>query len=200
MSFLQTKEWTDFQKSLGREVFEYRQNYISAWVIKHRLPFGRSYLYIPHGPEMDLNAMTGGFKNPVSSFIAWLRQLARRKKAIFVKAEPLADNITQLLIQYGFKKSKKEIQPGKTVVIDLTQSEDELLAAMHHKTRYNIKVAERHGVTVGESEDIEAFWKLMKKTTAREKFSSHPREYYQKLLGELQGDVLYTKLFVARGG
>ncbi len=123
-SFLQSKEWTEFQKSLGREVFEYEKEGISAKIIKHDLPLGKSYLYIPYGPEMDFNQMTGGFKNLVVNFVKWLREEAKKRKSIFVKVEPLVDSVAQALAESRFKKSKKEIQPSKTVIINLEQSED----------------------------------------------------------------------------
>ena len=143
--------------------------------------------------------MTGGFKNPTTGFVSWLRTLAHQNKTIFVKAEPLADNIAQLLVGEGkFRKSKKEIQPAKTVVIDLGKAELDLLGIMHHKTRYNIKVAEKHGITVGESTDGEVFWQLMNETTKRDKFSSHPKNYYSKLLEQIHDGGIYTKLFIAK--
>lgn len=205
-SFLQSKNWLDFQKFLGREVFEYEKDGISAKIIKHELLFGKSYLYIPHGPEIDFQPMTGGIKNPIKDFVGWLKQIAKTNRAIFVKIEPLSDQTAQIFAENGFKKSKKEIQPSKTVVIDLTKSEDELLDAMHYKTRYNIRVAEKHGVEIGESGDTEAFWDLMRKTTARDKFSSHPKDYYFKLLNffkslnfeTLERGEILTKLFLAK--
>src|SRR3989344_8871194 len=128
--FMQSKEWAEFQKSLGREVFEYDKEGITAGIIKHKLPLGKNYLYIPHGPEMDFNQMTGGFKNPVANFVKWLRELGKTHKAIFVKVEPLVDSVAQALVEAGFRKSKKEIQPSKTVIINLEQSEDDLLSRM----------------------------------------------------------------------
>jgi len=184
----------EFQESLGREVFEYDKEGISAKIIKYRLPFKKSYLYIPHGPVMDFNAMTGGLKNPVSNFVAWLKDLGKEHKSIFVKAEPLIDSVAQALAGKKWKRSKKEIQPSKTVVVDLSKSEDELLGAMHHKTRYNIGVADRRGVLVNDSGDVESFVKLMKKTAKRDKFNPHPAEYYKKLC---DFDGLKTKLYVA---
>ena len=180
-----------FQRSLGREVFEYEKEGITAKIIKHDLPLGKNYLYIPNGPEMDFNQMTGGLKNPVANFVKWLRELGKNEKSIFIKAEPVVDSVAQALAEHGWKKSKKEIQPGRTVVIDLIQDDNELpavslsnlLGRMHHKTRYNIKVAEGHGVKVLESNDVDLFLKLLKKTTKRDKFSSHPDNYYRKLLG-----------------
>lgn len=215
-SFLQSNEWVEFQRSLGREVFEYEKEGISAKVIKHNLPLKKSYLYIPYGPEMDFNQMMGGFKNPVANFVRWLRELGRQEKAIFIKTEPFIDSVAQALVgggkfsagggpAFGWKKSKKEIQPSKTVIIDLSQSEEELpavslsnlLSRMHRKTRYNIGVAEKHGVVMDEGDDIDAFLKLLKKTTKRDKFSPHSAEYYKKLFG-FSG--LQTKLYFAKHG
>jgi peptidoglycan pentaglycine glycine transferase (the first glycine) len=193
-NFLQSKEWADFQRSLGREVFEYEKEGISAKIIKHDLPFGKNYLYIPHGPEIDFNQMTGGFNNPVVNFVKYLRDLGQKEKVIFVKAEPLIDSVAQALVGHRFKKSKKEIQPSKTVVVDLEGNDNELLGRMHHKTRYNIKVAEGHGVSVNESHDVDLFLKLLKKTAKRDKFSVHTDDYYRRLLG---APGLGMRLFLA---
>ena len=198
-SFLQTKEWANFQRSLGREVFEYERNGVSAKIIKHDLPLRKNYLYIPHGPEMDFNAMTGGFKGPTRNFIDYLLNLGLQEKSIFVKAEPLTGNVAQMLVEAGFKRANKEVQPSKTVVINIQEGDINLLAAMHHKTRYNIKVAENHGVTVEESRDTATFWRLLKKTTARDEFSSHPKDYYGKLLNfDWGSDGPKVKLFLAK--
>ena len=197
--FLQTKEWANFQRSLGREVFEYEKNGVSAKIIKHDLPLGRNYLYIPHGPEMDFNTMMGGFKGPTRSFIDYLLNLGLQEKSIFLKAEPLTGNVAQMLVGVGFKRVNKEVQPSKTVLINIQESDINLLSAMHHKTRYNIKVAENHGATVEESKDTATFWRLLKKTTARDEFSSHPKDYYEKLLNFNWGnDGPKVKLFLAK--
>ncbi|MEK7583276.1 MAG: peptidoglycan bridge formation glycyltransferase FemA/FemB family protein [Patescibacteria group bacterium] len=174
-SFLQSQDWMDFQKSLGRKVFEVA----GAKVIQHDLPLGKNYLYIPYGPELVSHQFAGE-----------LRQLAREQGSIFVKAEPMQDDVAQQLVATGFQKSNKNIQPQKTVVIDLTKTEDELLDAMHHKTRYNIRVAEKHGIHVARSMKHEIFWELMQKTSARDKFSSYPKSYYEKLMN-------YTELWIA---
>jgi len=198
-SFLQTNEWANFQRSLGREVFEYEKNGVSAKIIRHSLPFGKNYLYIPHGPEMDFNTMVGGFKSPTRGFVDYLLGLSRQEKSIFVKAEPLTGNVAQILVEAGFKRARKEIQPSKTVIVDIQESDINLLAAMHYKTRYNIKVAENHGVIVDESRDTATFWRLLQKTTTRDEFSSHPKSYYEKLLNFDWGDDgPKVKLFLAK--
>lgn len=198
-SFLQTNQWTEFQRSLGREVFEYERNGVSAKIIKHDLPLGKHYLYIPHGPEMDFNAVLGGFKSPTRGFVDFLFGLGQQERSIFIKAEPLTGNVAQTLVEAGFQRGRKEVQPAKTVIINIQESDINLLAAMHHKTRYNIKVAESHGVTVDESKDMATFWRLLKKTTTRDEFSSHPKDYYEKLLNfDWGNDGPKVRLFLAK--
>lgn len=197
-SFLQSPNWLEFQKSLGRKVFIYDQDGIKAGVIKLPLLFSKNYLYLPHGPEMDFNAMRGGEKNPVWNFLHWLKDLARKEKAIFSKAEPLNDHVAQTLAERKFKKSQKEIQPAKTVQMDLTLSPDDWLDKMHHKTRYNIGMAEKRRVVIQESDDSDVFWKLLQKTAKRDGFFLHPKDYYRKLLSFFQkDDQIKVKLFLA---
>jgi lipid II:glycine glycyltransferase (peptidoglycan interpeptide bridge formation enzyme) len=147
---------------------------------------------------MDFNAMIGGFKTPIRNFVDYLAELGRKGGSIFVKAEPLTGNVAQTLVDFGFKKVQKEIQPSKTVVIDVQKKDVDLLGAMHYKTRYNIKVAQSRGVSVEESKDIATFWHLLKKTTTRNEFSGHPRSYYEKLLNFDWGEGIEVKLFLAK--
>ena len=85
----------------------------------------------------------------------------------------------------------KTVQPRDTLLVELMPTEEALLADMHPKTRYNIRVAAKHGVAVREAEyanahlfdhDIDLFWKLMAETTERDGFRPHPKSYYAKLL------------------
>ncbi len=171
-SFLQSQSWMEFQKSLEREVFEVGD----IKIIKRELPFGKNYLYIPYGPSSPMT----------DDELRMIKEVAKRENSIFIKAEPIHDDIAKQLVRLGFVKSFKNIQPNKTVILDLNQSEDELLGGFRHKTRYNIRVAERHRVVVEKiqnpNDKFQNFWELMKKTTARDQFSPHPKEYYEKLL------------------
>lgn len=74
----------------------------------------------------------------------------------------------------------RAMNPATTIVLDLAKSEEALLAAMHQKTRYNIKLAAKHGVTVREgsgSQDLETFIRLTKETAARDRFQPHEEDY-----------------------
>ncbi|MCR4578779.1 MAG: peptidoglycan bridge formation glycyltransferase FemA/FemB family protein [Treponema sp.] len=109
------------------------------------------------------------------------------------------------------RKNKVDIQPPDTSLVDLTASEEEILARMHQKWRYNIRLSQKKGVIVKKyegdsvdlSEKIDIFYKLTKETNARDGNSSHSKEYYQDLimgsaaLREKNLDVPLIRLYIA---
>ncbi|MDP2647944.1 MAG: peptidoglycan bridge formation glycyltransferase FemA/FemB family protein [Candidatus Yanofskybacteria bacterium] len=190
-SFLQTNEWLEFQQTLGREAWHIDDGGVIANVIKHEVGLGKSYLYIPHGPVLSGNF--DGFPN----FISSLKRLARETGAFFIKAEPIDDKVAQTMADVGFRPSSKYIQPSKTVIADLSFSELELLSRMHHKTRYNINLATKKNLSLGESDDMEIFWQLLERTAAHDKFFAHPKEYYRQLAEFFKtGKEIKTRLFL----
>lgn len=111
-------------------------------------------------------------------------QLCRLERAIFLQVEP---DCFEPCRQFpydewlkGFTKEEKTIQPRRTSLIDLTRSDEEILASMKQKTRYNIRLAEKKGLGVTLSEDIQTFHQISKITAERDGFFVHAREYYQK--------------------
>lgn len=202
-SFLQTQDWLNFQKHIGRKTWrfvypEHSQGndvHIAANIIQHDLPFGKNYLYVPHGPEIFLGEIRSGLKNEVDNFFKYLKNLGKENKSIFVKIEPLADVVTEIIYRKILKHSKKTIQPKRTVLVDLNLPEAGLLEQMHHKTRYNIRLAEKKGLKLEESKNIKEFWKLLKKTAKNDNFSTHNYEYYEKLIEFFTDDKeLKTKM------
>ncbi|MBU4331855.1 peptidoglycan bridge formation glycyltransferase FemA/FemB family protein [Candidatus Parcubacteria bacterium] len=199
--FLQSYEWGEFQKSMGRKVWrlgtEQDGKLIdTAQVIKHDLPLGKSYLYMPRV-----------VMSHEESVIRELEKIAKQENSIFLKIEP----VNQLSIinlpagRQGYQLSiAKPIQPQTTLYLDLTHSEQEILSSLRQKTRYNIRLAEKRGVTVKESNNINEFFKLNRETSKRDKFKSHPDKYYQKMyniLGNYQLSIINyqcrLKLFTA---
>ena len=96
----------------------------------------------------------------------------------------------------------RPLQPQKTSVLYLGKSEDDLRSAMHEKMRYNIRLAERKGVEVKISipgsgaRDFESFWRLMQETTHRDRFHTHGKSYYKKLL-DVRSGTFSNELFFA---
>src|SRR3989338_9654664 len=161
-SFLQTKDWLDFQKHVGHKTWRFDDGKIRANIIQYKIPFGKNYLYVPHGPEISFGEIQSGLKNEIDNFLKYLKDLGKENKSIFVKMEPLDDVVMEVIYRKGLKHSKKSIQPTRTVLVDLNLPEEELLDRMHHKTRYNIRLAEKHGLQAEDSNDVETFWKLLK--------------------------------------
>ena len=157
--FLQTIEWLGFQRHLGRKVWRLDDGFIKANIIRHDVRFGQNYLYIPYGPELNLDLARDGLKNEILHFSRYLRQLAHQENSMFVKIEPMHDMVIELLLRNGmkFRHTSRHIQPQRSVIADLTLSPDELLDKLHHKHRYNINLAQRKGVTIEESQDADIF-------------------------------------------
>lgn len=75
------------------------------------------------------------------------------------------------------------------ILLDLQPEENDLLANMHKKHRYNIKVAQKEGVTVKRAvdmSDFDNFYRLLAETAVRQKYFIHPKGYYEKLWKRLQ--------------
>jgi len=181
-SFLQSKEWLNFQSSLGRKVWQID----GIIVIKHNLPFEKSYLYAPR--------CNRGFLS--ETFLEKIKEIAKQENSIFLKIEPAEEAGAIDLGKYGFVKAHN-IQPIKTLILDISKPEQELLNQMHYKTRYNIKLAEKRvkaQISKLKSQNFNDFWKLIQETIKRGKFRSHPKEYYQKML-EIPGLELFVTEF-----
>lgn len=166
-SFLQSDEWADFQKSLGRKVWRVDD----VLIIKHDLPLNKNYLYSPHCEGEFLSKF----------FLEKVKAIARKENSIFFKIEPI-DIDKNLLKKFKFKKSTT-IQFQKTLILDITRLEQELLKQMHHKTRYNINLAERKEIKIKKDKSkFENFWNLLKHTAKKADFHTHLKEHYKKML------------------
>ena len=104
------------------------------------------------------------------------------------------------LTRRGWRPSGEQIQYRNTVVTDLTPSEDELLAAMKPKWRYNIRLAERRGVVVrdGTAADLPTFYAMYAETGGRDGFLVRPFDYYrtiwERFLADGLGHVLLAEV------
>ena len=170
---LQTAAWGDFKAGFGWRPVRLLTGEAGAQILFRRLPLGFSFAYIPKGP---LGANWGALWPEID-------RVCRQQQAIFLKVEPDAwegDFQSNLEQQPGFMPSKP-VQPKRTVLVDLQGGEQDWLARMKQKTRYNIRLAERKGVTVRFSQDITAFHHMMQVTGARDGFGVHSLTYYQQV-------------------
>lgn len=108
----------------------------------------------------------------------------------------------------GVRKAADDIQPASTVVVDLRPGEDGILAAMKPKTRYNVRLAAKKGVTVEEGTvaDLPAWYELYRETSARDRIAIHSLPYYRGLFetaaarAAAGGAAPAVKLLLAKAG
>ena len=169
---LQSPAWGEFRASMGIDMVR-----LHDWQLTfHKIPYTPWTIgYFPKGPM------------PTAAMLAELATLGRQKHAIFIQLEPNTTDLRSTPIRsgskiYDLKSSHHPLFTKYTFILDLTKSEDELLTAMHPKTRYNIKVAQKHGVVV--TEDDAAFSEylaLTKETTERQGFYAHNERYHRTM-------------------
>lgn len=188
--FLQSWEWGEFQEKMGLNVFrlglQNKENKIifAISIIKKKLPLRQSYFY---APRIEVKCLS--LENLNFLFLE-LKKIAQKEKAIFFRFEPRSESLE---LKNFIIKPSKDIQPKRTIILDLQKTEEELLKDMHQKTRYNIRLAKRKEVEIVEATDFEEFWKLMNTTKTRNSFRLHSKGYYQKML-----EIGFIKLFFAK--
>jgi lipid II:glycine glycyltransferase (peptidoglycan interpeptide bridge formation enzyme) len=155
-----------------------------------------SILYSPKGPLLDWTneALRTRVLNDVQEF-------ARKQGAIFFKMDPdvvlgtgvplgkddWVDNSGQAVLadlqRRGWRYSSDQIQFKNTVLIDLQPSAEEILSRMKQKTRYNIRLAEKKGVTlrIGTQEDFSLLYKMYAETSVRDGFVIRDEGYYKSV-------------------
>ncbi len=215
--FLQSSEWQKFQESVGRKTYHLSHDGFWANIIEHKLPIVGKYFYVPRGPVAEIR------NSKIKKGIEELIDLARKEKVGWVRVDPATDDIAEEIKNIvgnknfcSVRKAPHDMQPKEVFVIDITKSEEEILAQMKSKTRYNIKLAEKRGVFVKaisnfkfqisnqiqNSNDqnqnekyIAEFLRLVKVTAKRDGIVSHPESHYRKMLEIIPSENL--KLYVA---
>jgi peptidoglycan pentaglycine glycine transferase (the first glycine) len=174
----------------------------AALILQREIPIAGfaarlSVMYVPKGPLLR----DWADKDLRERVVADLQQLARQRRAIFIKMDPdiptgrgvpgeedaeedpLGERIRQEWLAKGWRYSDEQIQFRNTFLVDLRASEEELLARMKQKTRYNIRYAGRKGVIVreGDPADFDLLYRMYAKTSERGGFVIRSEDYYDTL-------------------
>ncbi len=171
-SLWQHPSWDSFQQSIGRRTWRFENAGARAVVIKHQLPFNLCWFEIPRGPLFE-------DQESLQKLLEDIRHAAESENAVFIRMSSYVD------LPLNLPNTPFDHHPGTSLTIDLSQSEEEILAQMKPKGRYNIRVADKHHIKVEASSDIEEFYHLLKKTGSRDGFGIHDEKYYQNMLGAL---------------
>lgn len=187
---LQSWEWGEFRKKTGIEVIRlgrYKGVKLAetAQLTIHSIPF--TSWTIGYLPKCNI---------PSEKMLEELVNIGKKHRCIFIKLEPhvsisnspFSPAISGIPLrrdilnsQFSICYSPHPLFTKYTFLLDLTKSEEELLKNMHHKTRYNIRVAQKHKVKVvvdNSRKAFEEYLKLLWQTTKRQKFFAHDQRYH----------------------
>ncbi|HRN95959.1 MAG TPA: peptidoglycan bridge formation glycyltransferase FemA/FemB family protein [Candidatus Levybacteria bacterium] len=175
---LQAYEWGEFRKKTGvtvlRKGLEKDGTVTEVFTLTiHPIP--KTPYTIGYLPKGTL---------PTKQLLEALTILGREHNCVFIQLEPnisKTESSKSKIENLGLFPSHHPLFTRFTFVLDLSKSEEELLAQMHQKTRYNIKVATKKGVVVQEDNSTHAFkeyLRLTDETTKRQKFYAHTSSYH----------------------
>lgn len=150
-----------------------------AQVMVQRVPLGFSVAYVPRGP---IGSWLEG--EAPSLLFGEMHRIARRERVVFTRMEPpLLDSepARAALARHGFRPTDAMNFPRATLILDLATDLDAILAGLHRKARYNIRLAQRRGVEchVAGPEDLPAFQQLMAETAERCGIEEQSVDYYR---------------------
>ncbi len=191
MQFPQSWVWGEFRKSLGFPVQRFALlDKESRWIMavqgEYRPKrFGLGYWFTPRGPQFHPRVTDEERKEYLEIFLRELYGKNQIPKSLFWRMEPIVYPKSTFRVLPPRMNRTQAMNPICTAILDLSKSEAELLANMHQKTRYNIKVAAKHNATTritNHPKDVDQFIKLMDETAGRDGFVQHDSAYLSKTL------------------
>ncbi len=206
-SLWQSLEWGKYQQALGKEVRIYTneerkmksEKYdMTALVVIDRTVGGYATWDIPRGP-LASEKLTVNSEKYTEEFVQEIVDEAKKDKCLALYVSP--PSLFTLHSSF-FISSPRHIQPQASRIIDLTQSEDDILAQMHPKGRYNISLARKHGIIVESfgsngppEQSIDSFYALLQGTGDRDGFRIFQKSHYKRFLADLKGSFLLMAMY-----
>lgn len=210
--FLQDWDWGEFQKHLGKKivrvvVLEGESIILSAQLIINEFK-GKQYLFAPYGPVVNSAA-----ENKLEVLNYFFEALSKKyPEQVFIRFEP----------QFDFETDNKKVRrsidldPHKTLVLDLQKDLETLQKEMHPKTRYNIKIADKRNVQISVQNKFSPEEKeIFDQTSSRAGVRFQGAEYFSEILnffseenkaggnieallyrGEVDGQVIAANLMI----
>ena len=201
--FLQSPEWAKLKSEWKNEVVLSEDKdgniKVAMSILIRKLPYiNSSIMYSPRGPVCDIHD-----KETFQDLVNGAKELAKKYNAFILRVDPdIPDNdeeFKKIAQEVGFKLKEnvkdfsEVIQPRYVFRLNVKdKTEEELLKSFHEKTRYNIRLAGRKGVTIrdGNREDLKDFYKIMQETGNRDNFLIRPLEYFEKMYDCMGKDYL----------
>ncbi len=223
---LQSWEWGEAKSKFGWEMTpltwgkDAAQPDAMAMLLKRRVRPARIFpelnvCYIPRGPILNWTN-----KSLVRAVLGDLERIGKEKGTILVKMDPEVilgegapgamdvkrnENGEAIAKELQLRKwifSNSQIQYKNTAWLDLSGSEEEWLKRMKPKTRYNLRLSEKKGVTIrkGDLKDLHLLYKMYAETSVRDAFTIRNENYYQSVWGLFISKKMALPLIAEYGG
>ena len=192
-NFQQSLEWGEVKTSWMKEVIlaEDEKGNIrgSLCVMIRKIPIFGNIMYSSRGPICDVHD-----ENVIQDLTKGASELAKKYKAFVLRIEPdvlkTDEKFREIMESNGYqikddsKDFKDEIQPRFVFRLNINgKTEDEVFAGFHSKTRYNIRLAKKKGVTIreGTKADLKDFHSIRVETGKRDGFIIRSLAYFEKM-------------------
>lgn len=205
-SLMQSMNWADVKKGWESEYVYLEENgkIVMAMSLIIRKAIGKwSIMYAPRGPVGDVYDI-----DKVKKLMEDIDVVAKKHNAFLLRFDPekeYNENLEKLYKDNGFyvrnRKCNKNdlIQPRYNMILNIAgKTEDEVFKGYSEKTRYNVRLAKRKGVTVRYSRDIKdlkTFYDLYITTGIRDKIASRPYDYFERMLNTF--DEKHMRIYIA---
>ena len=179
-TFLQTEKFGKFREKLGEKniilgIFADEKLVGVAQVQKIMARRG-TFLHVAHGPLI----FAGFLGEALPFFLQEIKKIGRKEQCDFVRVSPLlAEETKSAFFREKFRDAPIHINPDRTWVLDLRQTEEAILKNMKKSNRYEINRIERSGIEIvqGNSrENLDIFWNLHLETVKRQGFTPFSRK------------------------
>ncbi|MCL2519414.1 MAG: peptidoglycan bridge formation glycyltransferase FemA/FemB family protein [Spirochaetaceae bacterium] len=194
-NFLQTPFWQQFKGKFGWQGKTFTAAYdnlnFSFLVLNRQIGrlFNFIYLPLPNFTPITTNH---------SHFLKELSKLLKKyyRNPLIIRYDLTWEN--NIILTNPLRKAIMPVQPPDTVIINLQQSNEELLKNMHKKTRYNVGLAAKKGVTIRQDNNqIEQWYTMYQETAQRDGIAIHSYNYYQTFLQLAKENGLEARLYLA---
>lgn len=194
-NFLHSWYWGELHKNLNRQVDRtgfYDDEKLVGVMLSIVEPAKRGrYLTVPGGPIIDWRN-----SNLISKFASQIKKIAKDRSCVFVRVRPqlISDEFSKNMFKNnGFADAPLHLHAELTSQLDITKTEEELLANMRKTTRYELKKAGLLNIEVKTSKDpheIRNFYNLQLDTAQRQKFIPFSLEFlYEQFKAFAQNDL-----------
>lgn len=186
--FTQSSAWKAFQEALGRSVL--------------RLTDGHAFVQLTH-VKKTIGSFWLAQRGPVGHIDGKaIPRLADTLKdgAWFIRVEPVPAMDARVITMPEPLLRRRSHDPSVTRLIDISADEESILSQMHQKTRYNIRVAEKHGIMARVADSVDTFLLLQRDTAKRDRFEAQSDAYVRKQYEMLGNSGLATILVAEKDG